>query len=252
MPRRGFARSSVYRITCRAASAVWILALHDASPEVLARMPDVRQRIVAVRAYRSASKSTPTRKLSATPTLYHVNVIPTAPFLVIPEVSSERREYAPIGWLEPPTIPSNKLRLLANTTLANFALLTSAMHMAWTRYIDGRQKSDYQYSVGVNYSTFPLPSSDVDLSRLEPLAQAVLDARAIHSGATLTDLYDPGAPSSRHSRGSALPTPRIRLRTRTHCAFVHALREFMLYEKMHTPLAASAKNRTRRGLWLQA
>ncbi|MDE0251074.1 MAG: class I SAM-dependent DNA methyltransferase, partial [Gammaproteobacteria bacterium] len=96
----------------------WILALHDAPPEVLARLPRVRERITAVRAYREASKSAPTRKIAATPTLYHVNVIPTAPFLVIPEVSSERREYAPIGWLEPPTIPSNLVRVLENATLA--------------------------------------------------------------------------------------------------------------------------------------
>ncbi len=111
----------------------WILALHDAPPEVVARLPRVRERISAVRSYREASKSAPTQKLATTPTLYHVNVVPTAPFLVIPEVSSERREYAPIGWLEPPVIPSNKLRLLANATLSEFALLTSAMHMAWTR-----------------------------------------------------------------------------------------------------------------------
>ncbi len=75
----------------------WILALHDASPATLARLPCVRERIAAVRVYRQASKSAPTQKLAETPTLYHVNVIPTAPFLVVPEVSSERREYAPIG-----------------------------------------------------------------------------------------------------------------------------------------------------------
>ena len=122
----------------------WILALHDTPPDVLARLPRVRERIAAVRAYREDSKSAPTRELAATPTLYHVNVVPTAPFLVIPEVSSERREYAPIGWLEPPVIPSNKLRLLANATLCDFALLTSAMHMAWTRYVGGRLESRYQ------------------------------------------------------------------------------------------------------------
>ena len=70
----------------------WILALQDALPEMLARLPRVRERIAAVRACRETSKSAPTRKLAATPTLYHVNVLPNAPFLVIPEVSSERRE----------------------------------------------------------------------------------------------------------------------------------------------------------------
>ncbi|HBP53059.1 MAG TPA: SAM-dependent methyltransferase, partial [Synechococcus sp. UBA8638] len=146
----------------------WILALHDAPPGVLARLPRVRERIAAVRAYREASRSKPTQKLAATPTLYHVNVIPTAPFLVIPQVSSERRDYIPIGWLEPPVIPSDKLRLLANATLADFALLTSAMHMAWMRAITGRMKSDYMYSVGVVYNTFPLPPQEADLSKLEP------------------------------------------------------------------------------------
>ena len=90
----------------------WILALHDAPPEVLARLSRVRERVAAVRAYREDSKSAPTRKLAETPTLYHVNVIPTAPFLVVPKVSSERREYVPTGWLEPPTVPSDLVFVL--------------------------------------------------------------------------------------------------------------------------------------------
>ena len=115
----------------------WILALHDAPPGALARLPAVRERIAAVRAYREASKSAPTQKLAATTTLYHVNVVPTAPFLVIPEVSSERREYAPIGWLEPPTIPSNKLRLLATTAAWTWRFASTATSICsssrWSR-----------------------------------------------------------------------------------------------------------------------
>ena len=116
----------------------WILTLHDVAPDTLARLPRVRERITAVRSYRQVSKSRPTQELAKTPTLYHVNVLPTSSFLVIPEVSSERREYAPIGWLEPPVIPSNKLRVLSDASLADFALLTSAMHMAWMRAVAGR------------------------------------------------------------------------------------------------------------------
>ena len=128
-----------------------------------------------------------------TPTQYHVNVIPDAPFLVVPEVSSERREYVPIGWLEPPVVPSNLVRVLKGATKPTFALLTSAMHMASLRHIGGRLKSDYRYSIGLVYNTFPLPPgfADADTSLLDPLAQAVLDARAAHTGATLADLYDP-------------------------------------------------------------
>ena len=227
----------------------WILALHDTPPEVLARLPLVRERIAAVRAYREDSKSAPTQKLATTPTLYHVNVIPDAPFLVIPEVSSERREYAPIGWLEPPTIPSNKLRLLANATLTDFALLTSAMHMAWTRYIGGRLESRYQYSVGVNYNTFPLPPEAGDLSRLEPLAQAVLDARAVHRAATLADLYDPDLmPPNLRRAHQALDRAVDRLYRRSGFSSERERVEhlFMLYEMMYTPLEGASKSNRRK------
>ena len=227
----------------------WILALHNAAPDVLARLPRVRERIAAVRAYRQASKSRPTQELAKTPTLYHVNVVPTAPFLVVPEVSSERREYVPMGWLEPPAIPSNKLRLLFNATLAEFALLTSAMHMAWMRTVTGRMKSDYMYSVGVVYNTFPMPPQDADLSKLEPLAQAVLDARAVHPGATLAELYDPDLmpPNLRRAHQALdravdrLYRPRGFASERNRVEYL-----FMLYEKMRAPLSAARKAKPRR------
>ena len=170
---------------------VGFLALQDIKPDVLANLPLVRERMATVRAYREASKSRPTQVLAETPTLYHVNVVPDAPFLVIPEVSSERREYIPIGWLEPPVIPSNKLRVLSNAALQDFALLTSSMHMAWMRLVCGRMKSDYTYSVGIVYNTFPIPNEGTDFQKLNPLAQAILDARYTHPEATLATLYDP-------------------------------------------------------------
>ena len=229
--------------------------IFDAAPEVLARSPRVRERIAAVRAYREASKSTPTQKLAATPTLYHVNVIPIAPFLVIPEVSSERREYAPIGWLEPPVIPSNLVRILVNATLADFALLTSAMHMAWLRHIGGRLKSDYRYSIGLVYNTFPMPPKGADHSKLEPLAQAVLDARAAHPGATLADLYDPDLmPPNLRRAHQALDRAVDRLYRRSGFASERERVEhlFALYEKIRSPLASKMKegiNRRRRRLY---
>ena len=230
-------------------SARWILALHDAPPNVLAEMPTVRERIVAVRSYREASGSPPTRKLAATPTLYHVNVLPTASFLVIPEVSSERRDYVPIGWLEPPVIPSNLVRVLENATLSEFALLTSAMHMAWLRHIGGRLKSDYRYSIGLVYNTFPMPRTNADLSKLDPLAQAVLDARAAYPDATLADLYDPDLmPPSLHRAHQAIDRAVDRLYRRTGFTSERERAEhlFMLYEKMRAPLGIGIKKPKRR------
>ena len=229
--------------------ARWILALHNAEPNALKRLPRVRERVAAVRRYREASKSKPTQKLAETPTLYHVNVLPTAPFLVIPKVSSERREYVPIGWLEPPTIPSDLVFVFQDATLADFALLTSAMHMAWLRHIGGRLESRYRYSIGLVYNTFPMPPKGVDLSKLEPLAQAVLDARSSHPGATLADLYDPDLmPPDLRRAHQAIDRTMDRLYRRTGFASERERVEhlFMLYEKMRAPLEALMKAKPKR------
>ena len=217
----------------------WILALQDIKPDVLANLPLVRERMATVRAYREASKSRPTQVLAETPTLYHVNVVPDAPFLVIPEVSSERREYIPIGWLEPPVIPSNKLRVLSNAALQDFALLTSSMHMAWMRLVCGRMKSDYTYSVGIVYNTFPIPSEGTDFQKLNPLAQAILDARAAHTDSTLADLYDPiRMPPDLRKAHQALDRAVDRLYRPKRFASERERVEhlFVLYERMCSPL----------------
>lgn len=151
----------------------------------------VVERMRKVRVSRSQSKRKSTLNIANSPQRLNVEVFPTGPFLAVPEVSSQRREYIPIGWLEPPTIPSNKLRLMEGADLWHFAVLTSRMHMAWVRHIGGRLKSDYQYSVGLDYNAFPWPVASAALQvRTRRLAQAVLDARAQFSGATLADLYD--------------------------------------------------------------
>ena len=227
----------------------WILALHDTTPATLARLPRIRERTAAVRENRLKSKRAVTRELASFPTEFAFTTIPTAPFLVIPEVSSERREWVPIGWLEPPVIPSNLVRVLENATLADFALLTSAMHMAWLRHVGGRLKSDYRYSIGLVYNAFPTPPESSDLSKLEPLAQAVLDARSVHPDATLADLYDPDLmpPNLRraHHRIDRAVDRLYRVK-RFSSERERVEHLFLLYEKMHEPLAASMKEKPRR------
>ena len=227
----------------------WILALHEAPPNVLAGMPSVRERIARVREFRSRSKRKQTLQLAHYPTRYNVEVIPTTPFLVIPKVSSERREYVPVGWLKPPTIPSDLIFVLQNATLTDFALLTSAMHMAWLRHIGGRLKSDYRYSIGLVYNSFPMPSANTDVSKLEPLGQAVLDARAAYPDATLADLYDPDLmPPVLRRAHQAIDRTVDRLYRRTGFASERERAEhlFMLYEKMRAPLGIGIKKPKRR------
>lgn len=185
----------------------WILALQNASPSQLARMPQVSKRLALVRDYRlglvgprksagdeSVEIKTPgisSKSLANTPAEYHVTVIPNAPFLAVPENSSETREYLPIGWLSPPIIPSNKLRFIKEAELWHFGILTSAMHMAWLRYVGGRIKSDYQYGIGVVYNTFPwLAVPAGKKAKIEALAQVVLEVRSRYPDSTLAEMYD--------------------------------------------------------------
>ena len=228
----------------------WILCLVNVAPQVLRTLPKVRERIAAVRAYRLLSRSRPTQALAETPTLYHVNVVPTAPFLVIPKVSSERREYVPIGWLEPPVIPSDLVFVIENASKSLFALLTSSMHMAWLRHIGGRLKSDYRYSIGLVYNTFPMPLVPPErLQRLESYAEAVLTARAAHPDATLADLYDPDVmPVELRRAHRDLDSAVDKLYRRSGFSSDRERVEHLLglYEKMMVPLAVKTTSQRRR------
>ena len=227
----------------------WILHTADIPPQHLRDLPMLRARLQAVHDFRAKSKRKTTKRLADYPTAYGVTVVPETPFLIIPQVSSERREYVPIGWLEPPVIPSEKLRLLPDATLADFALLTSTMHMAWMRTVTGRMKNDYMYSVGVVYNTFPTPPAGANLSKLEPLAQAVLDARADHPDATFSDLYDPDLmPPNLRRAHQSLDRAVDRLYRSKRFSSEHDRVEylFMLYEKLRTPLVVMMQEKPKR------
>ncbi len=228
----------------------WILYLDGALPEDIRAMPRVKERIAAVRQFRQKSKSPGTQKLSETPTRFHVTVAPDRPFLVIPKVSSERREYVPIGWLSPPIIPSDLVFALKDADLWHFGVLTSAMHMAWLRQIGGRLKSDYRYSVGIVYNTFPWPeATEQQRAKIRSLAQAVLDARTQFPNSTLADLYDADAmPPQLRKAHRALDGAVDKLYR--SAAFTgdrdRAEHLFGLYEKLVAPLIAAALQPARR------
>ena len=228
----------------------WILYLREATPTELRQQPMVAERIAEVRTYRAASKRVSTQKMAEYPTLVGVDERLNADYLVIPNTSSERRDYIPIGWLSTDVIANQKLRILPDATLCDFALLTSAMHMAWMRTVTGRMKSDYMYSVGVVYNTFPLPPVPPErLQRLAPYAEAVLTARAAHLDATLADLYDPDLmPVNLRKAHQVLDRAVDRLYRRSSFPSDRERVEHLLalYEKMIVPLSAPKPKRRRR------
>ncbi len=178
----------------------WCLWLGECPPAELRTMPEVMKRIQAVRASRLASKSPPTQKLATTPTRFHVENMPATPYLILPEVSSERRQFIPFGFEQPATLCSNLVKLLPDATPYHFGILSSTMHNAWARTTCGRLKSDYRYSKDIVYNNFPWPdlssnqpTAQVERARvaIEIAAQAVLDTRAHFPDSSLADLYDP-------------------------------------------------------------
>jgi hypothetical protein len=228
----------------------WILILDGEPPGELRSMPAVMQRMAAVRKFRSESRRQSTLQLANTPTRFQVTVIPKNSFLVIPEVSSERREYVPIGWLKPPTIPSNLVRVLLDADLWHFGILTSAMHMAWLRQIGGRLESRYRYSIGIVYNPFPWPEpTDQQRAKICSLAQAVLDARAQFPNSTLADLYDVDAmPPKLRKAHQALDDAVDKLYRSAAFAGDRDRAEhlFGLYEKLVAPIVAATFQPSRR------
>jgi len=171
----------------------WCLWLGDCPPEALRKMPEAMKRVEAVKHFRLASKSAPTRRLAETPTRFHVENMPTSDYLVIAKVSSERRHFVPIGFLDHTTLSSDLLFVVKGTSLYHFGVLCSTAHNAWVRYTCGRLESRYRYSKDIVYNNFPWPEAPTEAQRqkIEAAAQRVLDARAAFPDASLADLYDP-------------------------------------------------------------
>ena len=168
----------------------YCLWLGNLQPAELLKMPECMKRVQAVREYRLASTSAPTIKLADRPTRFHVENFPKGNYIVIPEVSSEKRKYIPIGFLTPDIFCSNLVKIVPNATLYHFGVLTSNVHNAWMRAVGGRLKSDYRYSKDIVYNNFPWPeATDGQRIAIEQTAQAVLDARTKYADCTLAQLY---------------------------------------------------------------
>jgi type I restriction-modification system DNA methylase subunit len=169
----------------------YCLWLVDAPPDVLRKMPLVLERVKRVREMRLASPDKGTQKLAGKPTLFREIYNPET-FIIVPSVSSEKREYVPIGFMNKDTIATNLVLIIPNATLYYFGILTSSVHNAWMRAVCGRLKSDYRYSKDIVYNNFPWPETKKEQeAEIEKLAQDVLNTRAKFPESSLADLYDP-------------------------------------------------------------
>ncbi len=166
---------------------LWLVGV---SPSELRKMPLVMKRVEQVRADRLASADKQAHVLANTPTTFRDTNNP-ANAIVVPLVSSERRRYIPMGYIDDSTIANNKVSIIPDGTIYQLGILTSNVHNAWMRCVAMRMKSDYSYSLQIVYNTFPWPTpTDAQKATIEKTAQAILDARAKYPECSLADLYD--------------------------------------------------------------
>ena len=170
----------------------YCLWLGDCPPNELRKMPEAIKRVEAVKKFRGESKSQQTRVIASKPRRFHVENMPKGDYIVLPKVSSERREYVPMGLMTPHTLSSDLVFVISNATLYLLGVLTSGIHMAWMRAVCGRLEMRYRYSKDIVYNNFPFPTpTDAQKEAIEKTAQGILDARALYPDSSLADLYDP-------------------------------------------------------------
>ena len=171
----------------------WCLWFDKISPSDLRSNKEILQRIENVRNFRLASKKKATREASNKPMLFAEYRPPYQNFILVPLTSSENRNYIPLEFFDYPCIVNNTSSIIPDAGLYHFGILTSQMHMAWTKTVCGRLKSDYRYSNKIVYNNYPWPKkpSKGQVARIEAASQRVLDARLNYPNSSLADLYDP-------------------------------------------------------------
>lgn len=169
--------------------ALWIA---DVDVDEAQTIPLIAERLRRVAASRAASKRAVTRALARSPHRFGEIRHQDGTAIAVPAVTSERREYIPLDFVDGSTVVSNKIFAVYNADPWLFALLHSRMHMAWVRAVAGRLESRYNYASTVVYNTFPVPDlTEAHRSTLEQTAFRILAAREQFSDRTLGELYDP-------------------------------------------------------------
>lgn len=169
----------------------YCLWLKGVSPAAYRKNTEVMKRLQAVKEMRLKSTAAPTRALAERPYLFFSTPQTENPYLCIPEVSSGRRKYIPVGFMPNSIIAANTVVIVPDATRYHFGIIDSIVHMAWMRVVCGRLKSDYRYAGSVVYNNFPWPlASEAQRAKIEQTAQGILDARALYPDSSFADLYD--------------------------------------------------------------
>lgn len=169
----------------------WCLWLVNINEDEIKQSPLVKERIDKVREMRLKSSDKGTRKLAERPHEFRETNNPKN-YLLIPRVSSERRRYIPIGFMNENSICTDRNQIIPQGDIYDFGILNSLIHNDWMRLVTGRLESRYNYSGTIVYNTFPFPdAAEEQKKNIENLSEEILLARASNAGMTLAELYDP-------------------------------------------------------------
>jgi hypothetical protein len=170
----------------------YCLWIDDRDLEAARKVPEISRRLDAMSRWRRGSDRPTTVKLVDAPHRFEEVRYKATDSIIVPIVSSERRDYIPMGYLGPDTVISNAANAVYDAEPWVFAILTSRMHMVWTRAVCSRMKTDFRYSGTTVYNNFAVPRlSDAVKEKLSVAALRVLDVREYHCEKTLAELYDP-------------------------------------------------------------
>lgn len=170
----------------------WCLWLVDCSPKELLKMNPVLERVEKVKESRLKSSKVSTQSKSETPMIFTEIRQPIVDYLIIPVVSSQLRKYIPMGYVSKDVIANTNAQMIPNCPLYHFGILTSYMHMVWTKTVCGRMKSDYAYSNRIVYNNFPFPLlNDKQKEEISKLAKSIIEIREQFNDSTLAELYKP-------------------------------------------------------------
>lgn len=170
----------------------YCLWINDDNYNKIKNLPEIVARIKNVQIFRLKSKKEATRKIANIPYKFAEIRYNNSNCIIIPSVSSERREYIPIGFLPPNTVVNNLAFAIYNAELWVFGLLSSKMHVLWVNITAGRLGTGLRYSNTLCYNTFPFPNiTDKQKKIIEMHVNNILAEREKHSDKTMAELYDP-------------------------------------------------------------
>lgn len=170
----------------------YCLWIEDEEVAQVSMYPEIQERFKRVSLMRLQSSKETTRKKAHKPWAFSEKRYNPASSIIVPAVSSGRRKYIPIGFVEANTVIYHSAFAIYDGDVFTYAIVTSYIHNLWSKTTGGKLKNDYRYSAQLCYNTFPFPKvSEAKKKEIEEAAEEVLITREYYPGQTLAELYDP-------------------------------------------------------------